>query len=180
MIRQWFLRGWRIAAVVLLLYFFILPLCWPAPEATLRLPATAQFDKNATVELTVSAWHSNVSIIQVYLVAEYPNYKALGLNASLYPIMLSQQPPAPGRVNRFTWPYHAHYTYTIPLEELASKGLSTPGVWHGQAHIQLSYPGSSYLMHRRRYGSPPAFSSRHISVPFTITLTDHENHKEGY
>jgi len=159
-------------ALALFGYFYFVPPFWPAPTAELRLPRSARFDQDAQATLIVSSAHANVQVTSVYLVANYDDYQELGLPAGVHPIPLYHADNVPQfwrRANRITWPRTRRYKYTIPLRELASQDLSTPGVLQGRAHLQLNYPdlhrfsripGYGYRMHTYRR-----------SIPFTITLT---------
>jgi hypothetical protein len=114
-----------------------------------------------------------VHVVQVYLVAEYDNYQALGLTAGLHPIPLFEaqgSPPTPWQVSRVTWPHRDRYTYAIPLRKLAGRGLSAPGVLRGQAHIVVTYPSSGFFWKRSQSG-PVQLCVQKATVPFSITLT---------
>jgi hypothetical protein len=157
-------------AALLAVYFFLVPDFWPDPNVELRIPERASLDRDATVTLVVSSWHSNVQITSVHLVADCPNYQELGLTASVYPISLYRtdhvrQPW--GRLSRFTWPRRRRYEYTLPLRDLAARGIATRGVLRGRAHVSFGFPDISPL---HIIGEANRTETNQLSVPFSITL----------
>ncbi len=156
-------------------YFGILPLFWPAPKATAELLEEYPYDEDLTVRIRVSAWHDNVKIRQVRFYVDYHQTTAHGPEGPFNTMRLFHSGKPASRwpffeVNRLTWPRSRQLDLTLPLGQLAQKGVVKPGLVSGKLDISIAtpaMPGSlalwvGYLTRER---------TQHI--PFTLRLVDH-------
>ncbi len=155
-------------------YFGLLPLFWPRPKATAELPHQHSYNEDMRVRITVFAWHNNVEIRQVRFYVDYQQTTAHGPEGPFYAMNLfhSGQPrrrwPFFG-VNRFTWPRSRRADLTLPLAELAQRGVVRTGVVRGKLDISIAapdLPGNlapwiGYIIWERTQ-----------QIPFTLYLVD--------
>lgn len=156
-------------------YFGILPLFWPRPKATAELPHEHPYDQDLGITIEVFAWHKNVKIRQVRFYVNYQQTTAHGPEGSFYSIRLFHGGKRTQRwsfftVNRFTWPRSRRLDITLPLAQLAEKGVVKTGVVRGKLDISVAtpaLPGSLAIW----LGYITKERTQHI--PFTLHLVDH-------
>ena len=156
-------------------YLGILPLFWPSPKATAELPHEHPYDEDLAIRIKVFAWHTNVRIRQVRFYVDYRRTTAHGPEGPFYARSLFHSGKPRRRwpfftVNRFTWARWRHLDLTLPLTQLAQKGVVKTGVVRGKLDVSIATPAMpgnlamwlGYISRER---------TQHI--PFTLHLVDH-------
>ena len=156
-------------------YLSILPLFWPSPKATAEFPHEHPYDEDLGIRIRVSAWHTNVRIREVRFYVDYRQTTAHGPEGFFYPTNLFHIGKPPRRwpffkLNRFSWPRSKELDLTLPLSQLAQKGVVGTGVVRGKVDISIVTPALpcplaiwlGYLTWERTQ-----------NIPFTLYLVDH-------
>ncbi|MBN4053185.1 hypothetical protein JYT92_00375 [bacterium AH-315-L15] len=156
-------------------YFGILPLFWPSPKIRVELPHEHPYDEDLGIKIKVYAWHKNVKIRQVRFYVDNQQTTAHGPGGPFYPINLFHSGKQVHRwpffaVNRFTWARSRKLDISLPLTQLAQKGVVKTGVVRGKLDISIATPEMpdnlaiwlGYLTRERTQ-----------QIPFTLLLVDH-------
>ncbi len=156
-------------------YFEILPAFWPSPKATVELPHELPYDEDLAIRIKVFAWHKNVRIRQVRFYVDYQRTTAHGPEGlfharSLFHIGKPRHRWSFFTLNRFTWARSKKLDLTLPLTQLAQKGVVKTGVVRGTLDVSIATPRYGWLL-ALWVGYPTIERTQHI--PFTLHLVDH-------
>ena len=155
-------------------YFGLLPLFWPRPKATAEFPQEHPYDADLGIKIEVYAWHKNVKIREVRFYVDYQQTTAHGPEGPFHARSLfhSREPRHRWpyfRLNRFTWPRSRELDLTLPLAQLAQKGVVKAGVVRGKLDVSIATPDMpgplamwlGYMTFERTQ-----------QIPFTLYLVD--------
>ena len=155
-------------------YFGIGPLFWPRPKATAELPHEHPYDEDLGIKIEVFAWHKNVKIREVRFYVDYQLTTAHGPEGPFYARRLfhSGQPRQRWpffKVNRFTWARSTELDLTLPLSQLAQKGVVKTGVVTGTLDVSIATP---VMAGRLAMWLGHITIERTQQIPFTLHLVD--------
>jgi hypothetical protein len=137
-----------VVAVVLTVYFFVLPgfWAWLPPTATTVIPASYPHNKDMPLEICLSAWHANYELREVRFGILPERDRTQPNSPPLYPLVLleGQHNRTWNRLtlNRFTFPRARRFSVVVPFERLAAEGRVAPGPREGFINIRIDYVGS--------------------------------------
>src|SRR5262245_48282605 len=130
--------------LLLILHWGLVPLLWPAPAVAVSVPPSASLDEDVPVRVVVSAWHSNVRIVQLRFYLDPSQSTASGPRGLFYPVLLyndRQQSWWPyWSLSRLTWPRRLELARAVPLQEFGRAGSVGPGVIRGKINVTVEYP----------------------------------------
>lgn len=154
------------------IYFLILPIAWPQPQVTARIPDSARITGDLSVEISIFAWHRNFDVQQVRFYVDdwassakgekglFNPMPVLEREAKRFPSFLSRNP--------FTWPSEQRITVSVPLGDLAEKQLVGPGILEGKIDVTFTYAPGVRGRRVRRDATRLATQS----VPFRILINE--------
>ncbi len=156
------------------LYLGILPkFFWSVPTVFVEIPKTQPLHEDLSLDLTVSAWHSNFDIhnVRFYVDPVQTSANAEGkplLATTLYNDGKSPRSMGYGAVSRVTWPHDKKLHLTVPLKRWANEQRTQAGQLVGKLDVEVRYP----QMHGRinRWFGGYSSARKRMSIPFSIRL----------
>ena len=169
-------RAGRFAAGIALgalAYLAILPMLWPEPAIEVTVPAEARMGETIPVAVSLSAWHSNIDIVNVRFYVDYTATTAVGPKGTFYPEMIVERQArrfmGPFGRNPITLPHTVRADGEVALGKYIDQGLIGPGDLVGK--IDVTYNYTSGRGGRRTAGSDRTRTATQ-SVPFRIAIRE--------
>jgi hypothetical protein len=162
-----------VAAIAVVIYYYVLPSHWQEPYITAVVPATARLGEEIPVTITIYSDHTNIEHHEVrFFTAGYMS-SAVIPGSLVYPIILKKDKPrvswSSKEISRTTWPTETVYRYTVPLGEPYREGKLDAGTLTGRIDVFVDYPDMS--REGRKSGKGYASVNDMLSAPFEIELT---------
>ena len=155
---------------VLGVYLALLPQVAPGPSVSVRIPASAAFNRDLEIVLSLHSWSGNAHLVSVRF---FPDPLRTTAGRNLYPLVLYQAPQTGSlsykKVSRLTYPRTQTFRLVVPLAQFARQAIVAPGVINGKIDTEIEVPLFGYANGGLWLGTVPT-TVKTRSTPFTLRL----------